>query len=216
MTTGRGGRRVQIRTRCLILGKTRFSRLNHSTLTVTRVIVKPQLDISGSTECSFTNKKTTVRRGLSVDPRGQLRQAEALELPRAVCVGGKGTGGACGQRRLAPGRRARRGGTEARRRGSSRECSLPTRINPSSRVHERRTGVSGAQRGAGTERQGRRATPRAACANGRSESRVRSVFALGRTGAREGAGETMGVFLRAVAGHARKRSSPAAPPARLP
>ena len=139
MTTGRGGRRVQIRTRCLILGKTRFSRLNHSTLTVTRVIVKPQLDISGSTECSFTNKKTTVRRGLSVDPRGQLRQAEALELPRAVCVGGKGTGGACGQRRLAPGRRARRGGTEARRRGSSRECSLPTRINPSSSVRARAT-----------------------------------------------------------------------------
>ena len=84
-------------------------------------------------------QKTTVRRGLSVDPRGQLRQAEALELPRAVCVGGKGTGGACGQRRLAPGRRARRGGTEARRRGSSRECSLPTRINPSSSVRARAT-----------------------------------------------------------------------------
>ena len=160
---------------------------------MTRVIVKPQLDISGSTECSFTNKKTTVRRGLSVDPRGQLRQAEALELPRAVCVGGKGTGGACGQRRVAPERRARRGGTEARRgTGLVSRVFTPNKNPSSSRVRERRTGVSGAQRGAGTERQGRRATPRAACANGRSESRVRSVFALGRTGAREGAGETMG------------------------
>ena len=108
-------------------------------------------------------------------------------------------------------------------RNGARLSSLHTRNkNPlASRVRERRTGVSGAQRGAGTERQGRRATPRAACSNGRAESRVRSVFALGRTGAREGAerrwdGRVFSRVMRVAVGNARKRSSPAAPPARLP
>ena len=191
--------------------------MNHSTLTVTRVIVKPQLDISGSTECSFTNKKLqyaavsqSTLGGSFGRPRlsnclAQSASVEREREARAVSDGSRREGG-----RGAGGRRLDDGARPAS--VHSRQESIHRRVC----VHERRTGVSGAQRGAGTERQGRRATPRAACANGRSESRVRSVFALGRTGAREGAGETMGVFLRVVAGHARKRSSPAAPPARLP
>ena len=76
-------------------------------------------------------QRTTVRRGLSVDPRGQLRQAEALELPRAVCVGGRGTGGACGQRRVAPGRRARRVGDGGATRNGARLSSFHSIVEKS-------------------------------------------------------------------------------------
>lgn len=107
-------------------------------------------------------------------------------------------------------------GTEARR-GTGLVCRVFTPDkNPSSRVRERRTGVSGAQRGAGTERQGRRATPRAACANGRAESRVRSVFALGRTGAREGAGENDGRVFRVFFAQWRGTHGRGAVPRRRP
>lgn len=114
----------------------------------------------------------------------QSASVEREREARAVSDGSRRKGG-----RGAGGRR------RDEERGSSLESSLATKNPSSSRVRERRTGVSGAQRGAGTECQGRRATPRAACSNGAAESRVRSVFALGRTGARDGAGETMkGVF----------------------
>ena len=115
----------------------------------------------------------------------QSASVEREREARAVSDGSRREGG-----RGAGGRRLDDGARPAS--VHSRQESIHRRVC----VHERRTGVSGAQRGAGTERQGRRATPRAACANGRAESRVRSVFAVGEDGRAGGGGRDDGRVFR--------------------
>lgn len=211
----RGGRRVQIRTRCLILGKnTFFSRLNHSTLTVTRAIVKPQLDILGSTECSFTNKKLqyaavsqSTLGGSFGRPRlsnclAQSASVEREREARAVSDGSRREGGrGAGGRRLDDG--ARPASVHSRQKSIVERARSTYRCKRSPTRRRHRTPGSPSD------------SPRRLCEWTGGIARQIGVC-VGEDGRAGGGGRDDGRVFRVVAGHARKRSSPAAPPARLP